>query len=57
VEGGAEEDDDDVAGDWTILLARRTRTIRMCSFDARSEGQSSHPLVLEHFTHGLEKGE
>ena len=23
----------------TILLARRGRTIRMCSFDARSEGQ------------------
>ena len=24
----------------TILLARRGRTIRMCSLDARSEGQS-----------------
>jgi len=24
----------------TILLARRTRTIKRCSFDARSEGQS-----------------
>ena len=24
----------------TILLARGMRTIRMCSFDARSEGQS-----------------
>jgi hypothetical protein len=23
----------------TILLARRTRTIKRCSFDARSEGQ------------------
>ncbi|TKB92710.1 MAG: hypothetical protein E8D41_07945 [Nitrospira sp.] len=22
-----------------LLLARRTRTIRMCSFDARSQGQ------------------
>jgi hypothetical protein len=41
VEGRAEED---VAGNWIILLARRTRTIKMCSFDARSEGQSSHPL-------------
>jgi len=27
------------------------------SLDARSEGQSSHPLVLEHFTHGWERGE
>jgi len=24
----------------TILLARRTRTMKLCSFDARSEGQS-----------------
>ena len=24
----------------TILLARRTRTIKLCSSDARSEGQS-----------------
>jgi hypothetical protein len=23
----------------TILLARRTRTMKLCSFDARSEGQ------------------
>ena len=28
----------------TILLARRTRTIRRCSFDARSEGQSGDSL-------------
>jgi hypothetical protein len=27
-----------------ILLARRTRTIRMCSSDARSEGQSGDSL-------------
>src|SRR5438132_845492 len=27
-------------GSQTILLARRTRTIRLCSSDARSEGQS-----------------
>ena len=27
------------------LLARRTRTIRMCSFDARSEAQPSHPTM------------
>ena len=26
-------------------LARRTRTIRMCSFDARSEAQPSHPTM------------
>jgi hypothetical protein len=26
------------------LLARRTRTIRMCSFDARSKGQPATPL-------------
>ncbi len=26
----------------TILLARRGRTIRMCSLDARSEGQSGY---------------
>jgi hypothetical protein len=24
----------------TTLLARRTRTVKLCSFDARSEGQS-----------------
>ena len=28
----------------TILLARRTRTIKRCSFDARSEGQSGCSL-------------
>ncbi len=27
------------------FLARRTRTIRMCSFDARSEAQPSHPTM------------
>jgi hypothetical protein len=27
----------------TILLARRGRTIRMCSLDARSEGHSGCP--------------
>ena len=27
------------------LLARRTRTIGMCSFDARSEAQPSHPTM------------
>jgi hypothetical protein len=27
------------------LLARRTRTIGMCSFDARSEAQPSHPTI------------
>ena len=26
----------------TILLARRTRTIKLCSSDARSEGQSGN---------------
>ena len=31
------------------LLARRTRTIRMCSFDARSEGQPGHSLPREDF--------
>ena len=29
----------------TILLARRGRTIRMCSLDARSEGQFGYPLL------------
>ena len=28
----------------TILLARRTRTMKLCSFDARSEGQSGDSL-------------
>jgi hypothetical protein len=33
-------------GEWPgALLARRTRTIRMCSFDARSQGQP-RPLPL-----------
>ena len=31
-----------VGGSQTILLARRGRTIGMCSLDARSEGQSGH---------------
>ena len=30
-------------GGSVALLARRTRTIRMCSFDARSEARPSHP--------------
>jgi len=29
----------------TILLARRGRTIRMCSLDARSEGQPGYSLL------------
>jgi hypothetical protein len=29
----------------TILLARRTRTMRLCSSEARSEGQSGDSLV------------
>jgi len=28
----------------SALLARRTRTIGMCSFDARSEEQMGHPF-------------
>jgi hypothetical protein len=31
----------------TILLARRTRTMKLCSFDARSEGQSGDSLERE----------
>ena len=31
----------------TILLARRTRTIKRCSSDARSEGQSGDSLERE----------
>jgi len=31
----------------TILLARRTRTMKLCSFDARSEGQSGDSLRRE----------
>ena len=27
------------------LLARRTRTMKLCSFDARSERQSGHSLL------------
>ena len=45
-----------VAGDWTILLARRAPTIKLWSLDARSEGQSSHPLVSGHFAHEREGG-
>ena len=29
----------------TVLLARGTRTLRRCSFDARSERQSGHSLL------------
>ena len=54
MERGAEED---VAGDWTIFLARRAPTIKLWSLDARSEGQSSHPLVPEQFAHEWEGGE
>ena len=54
MEGCAEKD---VAGGWTILLARRGPTMERWSLDARSEGQSSHPLVLEPFAHGWERGE
>jgi len=31
----------------TILLARRTRTMKLCSYDARSEGQSGDSLGRE----------
>ena len=31
----------------TILLARRTRTMKLCSSDARSEGQSGDSLRRE----------
>jgi hypothetical protein len=34
----------------TILLARRTRTMKRCSFDARSEGQSGDSLGREGVT-------
>jgi hypothetical protein len=54
VERGAQKD---VAGDWTILRARRALTIKLWSLDARSEGQSSHPLVSEPFAHEWERGE
>ena len=29
------------------LLARRTRTVKLCSFDARNKGQSGYSLVAE----------
>ena len=29
----------------SALLARRTRTVKLCSFDARSEGQSGDSLL------------
>jgi hypothetical protein len=29
------------------LLARRTRTVNLCSFDARSEGQSGDSFAAE----------
>jgi hypothetical protein len=54
VEGRAQKN---VAGDWTILLARRAPTIKLWSLDARSEGQSSHPLVSEQFAYEWEEGE
>ena len=54
MERGAEKD---VAGNWTILLARRAPTIKLWSLDARSEGQSGHPLVPEQFAHEWEGGE
>jgi len=39
----------------TILLARGTRTIGMCSFDARSEGQSGNSLkALDRLMAGLD---
>src|SRR5207237_10347066 len=54
---GIGEDGEEVGSGQTVLLARRTRTIRMCSFDARSEGQSGHSLprerCTEHFLLGL----
>jgi hypothetical protein len=54
VEGRAQKD---VAGDWTILRARRAPTIKLWSLNARSEGQSSHPLGSEPFAHEWEGGE
>jgi hypothetical protein len=32
----------------TILLARRTRTMKLCSSDARSEGKSGHSPKERH---------
>jgi hypothetical protein len=32
-------------GSWNDPLARGTRTIRMCSFDARSWDHPTHPLA------------
>ena len=54
MERGAQKN---VAGNWTILRARRAPTIKLWSLDARSEGQSSHPLVSEPFAHEWEGGE
>jgi len=34
-------------GGQTALRARAARTIRMCSLDARSKGQSGHPSRLD----------
>ena len=34
-------------GGQTALRARAARTIRMCSLDARSKGQSGHPSKLD----------
>ena len=31
-------------GSWDDPLARRTRTVKLCSFDARSWGHPTHPL-------------
>jgi hypothetical protein len=36
---------DGIGSRQTILLARRTRTMKLYSFDARSEGQSGDSLV------------
>jgi hypothetical protein len=35
---------DGIGSRQTILLARRTRTMKLCSSDARSEGQSDDSL-------------
>ncbi len=37
-------------GGQTALRARAARTIRMCSLDARSKGQSGHPGWLTCFS-------
>ena len=31
-------------GSWDDPLARRTRTVKLCSFDARSWGHPTYPL-------------